>query len=103
MNNSRMKVLGKGNVRLKVNGLTHVVTAMFFIPNLKNNLLSIKQLQEKGLIILIKHDLCKIYHPIKGFLIQIEMPAKKMFILFSMSQPSKPSCFHIATQDLSRL
>jgi hypothetical protein len=43
-NNSRMTIIGKGNVRLKVNGLTHVVTEVFLVPDLKNNLLSIGQL-----------------------------------------------------------
>ncbi|KAK0589490.1 hypothetical protein LWI29_015036 [Acer saccharum] len=102
-NNSRMTVMGKGNVRLKVNGLTHVVTEVFFVPDLKNNLLSIGQLQEKGLEILIKHGLCRIYHPTKGLLIQTAMSANRMFILLAASQPSKPTCFHTATQDLSHL
>jgi hypothetical protein len=43
-NNSRMTIIGKGNVRLKVNGLTHVVTEVFLVPDLKNNFLSIGQL-----------------------------------------------------------
>ncbi|KAK0604649.1 hypothetical protein LWI29_017831 [Acer saccharum] len=88
-NNSRMTVMGKGNVRLKVNGLTHVVTEVFFVPDLKNNLLSIGQLQEKGLAILIKHGLCRIYHPTKGLLIQTAMSANRMFILLAASQPKQ--------------
>ena len=43
-NNSKMTVMGKGNVRLKVNGFNHVVTEVFYVPELKNNLLSIGQL-----------------------------------------------------------
>ena len=46
-NNMRMDVLGKGNVRLQVSSFTHVVSEVFFVPKLKNNLLSIGQLQEK--------------------------------------------------------
>ena len=45
-NNSRMSVLGKGNVRLHLNGFNHVVIGVFFVPDLKNNMLSIGQLQE---------------------------------------------------------
>lgn len=52
-NNSKLIVMGKGNIRLKVNGFNHIVTEVFYIPELKNNLLSIGQLQEKGLAILI--------------------------------------------------
>jgi len=84
-NNSRMTIIGKGNVRLKVNGLTHVVTEVFLVPDLKNNLLSIGQLQEKGLAILIKHGLCKFYHPTKGLFIQTAMSANKLFILLAAS------------------
>ena len=43
-NNSKMTVMGKGNVRLKVNGFNHVATEVFYVPELKNNLLSIGQL-----------------------------------------------------------
>ncbi|KAL5816544.1 hypothetical protein ACOSQ3_024922 [Xanthoceras sorbifolium] len=70
-NNSRMTMMGKGNVRMKVNGLTHVVTEV-----------------KKGLAILIKHGLCRIYHPTRGLLIQTAI---------------MPTCFHTATQDLSHL
>ena len=51
-NNAIMAVMGKGNVRLQVNGKTQIFTNVFFVPELKNNLLSIGQLQEKGLDIL---------------------------------------------------
>ncbi|KAJ4710246.1 Retrovirus-related Pol polyprotein from transposon TNT 1-94 [Melia azedarach] len=47
-NNTGMDVLGKGNVRLKVNDFTHVVSEVFFMLELKNNILSIGQLQQKG-------------------------------------------------------
>ncbi|RVW18436.1 Retrovirus-related Pol polyprotein from transposon TNT 1-94 [Vitis vinifera] len=53
-NNTSMSVLGKGNVRLKVNEMTQIITGVFYVPELKNNLLSIGQLQEKGLTILFQ-------------------------------------------------
>nr|DAD39485.1 TPA_asm: hypothetical protein HUJ06_013808 [Nelumbo nucifera] len=89
-NNSKMTVMGKGNIKLKMNGLNHIVTEVFYVPELKNNLLSIGQLQEKGLAILIQHGKCK-------------MSANRMFTLLVASQPKKPACFHTATQDLSHL
>ncbi|RVW88219.1 Retrovirus-related Pol polyprotein from transposon TNT 1-94 [Vitis vinifera] len=46
-NNSRITVKGRGNVRLQLNGFNYVLTAVFYVPELKNNLLSIRQLQEK--------------------------------------------------------
>ena len=47
-NNSSMAVMGKGNIRLQVNGTTQIITEVFYVPKLKSNLLTIGQLQEKG-------------------------------------------------------
>lgn len=43
-NNTSMAVLGKGNIRLQVHGIIQVITGVFYVPALKNNLLSIGQL-----------------------------------------------------------
>lgn len=43
-NDSKIVVMGKGNVRIQVEGRTQVITKVFYIPELKNNLLSIGQL-----------------------------------------------------------
>ncbi|XP_009368197.2 uncharacterized protein LOC103957720 [Pyrus x bretschneideri] len=43
-NNSSLAVLGKGNVHIEVNGIMQVITGVFYLPDLKNNLLSIRQL-----------------------------------------------------------
>ena len=40
-NNSRMRVLGRGSVRLRVKGINVTITEVYYIPELKNNLLSI--------------------------------------------------------------
>ena len=61
-NNTSMSVLGKGNVRLKVNEMTQIITRVFYVTELKNNLLSIGQLQEKRLTILFQHGKCKVFH-----------------------------------------
>ena len=31
-NNSRMKVIGKGNVKLSLNGITHVLGEVYYVP-----------------------------------------------------------------------
>lgn len=102
-NNTRISVMGKGNVRLKVNNINHVVTEVFFVPELKNNLLSIGQLQERGLAILIRHGMCRIYHPQKGLIIQTNMTANRMFVLLGKAQPKQFSCFNTTTEDLAHL
>ena len=64
-NDTNMSVMGKGSVKIQVNGATQVITEVYYIPELKNNLLSLGQLQEKGLAILIRDGTCKVYHPKK--------------------------------------
>lgn len=102
-NNTRMNVVGRGNVKLNVSGVNHVITEVFYVPELKNNLLSIGQLQEKGLAILIQSGMCRVYHPHKGLIIKTNMTANRMFVLLAQSQAKKESCFHTTTQDLSHL
>lgn len=53
-NNLSLSVIGKGNIRLQVKETTQVITSVFYVPELKNNLLSIGQLQEKGLDVLFQ-------------------------------------------------
>jgi len=61
-NDAKMTMMGKGSIKLQVNGANMVITDVFYIHVLKNNLLSIGQLQEKNLSIVIQHGECKIYH-----------------------------------------
>lgn len=102
-NNTRMTVKGRGNVRLHVNGFNRIIAGVFYVPDLRNNLLSIGQLQEKGLAILIQAGLCKIYHPDKGLIIQTAMSANRMFMLLTNTQGRKAGCFHTSAQDFSHL
>jgi len=109
-NNSRMAVVGKGRVKLLINGIKHVVNDVYYVPELKNNLLSIGQLQERGLAILIKNGICKIYHPEKGLIIQTQMSANRMFILLAQTQApvhaqtqNHENCLHTSSQNPSYL
>lgn len=43
-NDSKLAVMGKGKIRMKIDGRVMVVTKVFYIPDLKSNLLSIGQL-----------------------------------------------------------
>jgi len=46
-NDYTLNVAGKGTVKLLINGVIHVVTHVFFILDLKNNLFSMGQLWRK--------------------------------------------------------
>jgi RNase H-fold protein (predicted Holliday junction resolvase) len=100
-NNSRMSVAGKGSVRLVFNGTTFLVQDVYYVPELRNNLLSLGQLQEKDLTILIKNGICKIYHPNKGLIAETSMSANRMFILFnktsSITTPVE-ECLHTSSE-----
>ena len=51
--------MGKGNVTLHAKDNSfHTISNVFYVPDLKTNLLSIGQLQEKGYEISIKNGLC---------------------------------------------
>jgi hypothetical protein len=87
-NDSSLDVQGKGWIRMEVNGFIHVITDVFFVLELKNNLLSIGQLQEKGLAVFIQQGNCKIYHPEKGLIIETEMTHNRMFVVLADCSPS---------------
>lgn len=98
-----MAVQGKGNVQLHLNGVSHIITEVFYVPELKNNFLSIGQLQERGLAILMHAEMAKIYHPDRGLIIQTSMYANRMFVLLANTQEQKPACFHTSSQDVTHL
>ncbi|XP_074378095.1 uncharacterized protein LOC141719617 [Apium graveolens] len=47
-NNTRMKVVGKGSIKLPLNDMMSTITEVYYVIELKKNLLSLGQLQEKG-------------------------------------------------------
>ncbi|RDX68552.1 hypothetical protein CR513_52444, partial [Mucuna pruriens] len=54
-NNSRMTIVGIGSVRLIFNGTAFLIQNVYYVLKLHKNLLSMGQLQEKGLSILIQN------------------------------------------------
>lgn len=104
-NYTRMNVVGKGNVRLFLEGISHLVQDVFYVPELRNHLLSVGQLQEKGLSILMGSNQCRIYHPVKGLIIQTNMTSNRLFVLVSYSEPVKEevNCLQTTTQDIAHL
>ena len=73
------------------------------MPELKNNLLSIGQLQEKRLNILFQGKKCKVFHPEKGLIMETKMTLNRMFILPAISQPIASACFNAITEDMVQL
>ncbi|GKC06953.1 retrovirus-related pol polyprotein from transposon TNT 1-94 [Tanacetum coccineum] len=98
-----INVMGKGTIRLLVNGFIQVITSVFYVPGLQNNLLSSGQLMEKGLEILKRGGACKIYHPEKGLILEIPMAKNMMFKFFAVAQAKKETCFNSSMEDRARL
>jgi hypothetical protein len=82
-NDTRMAVVAKGSIKVQINGIIQVISDVYYIPELKNNLLSIGQLQEKGLTILIRDGTCKVYHSKRGLIMQTNMSGNKMFFVLA--------------------
>ena len=102
-NNAKMQVEGKGSVNLNIDGIKHVVTEVYYVPELKNNLLSVGQWQEKGLAILMHEGKCRIYHPRKGLIIETMMTANRMFVIMARTAANTSRCFLTSMSDLSHL
>ncbi|KAJ0040709.1 hypothetical protein Pint_28005 [Pistacia integerrima] len=102
-NDTKMAVIGRGNVKFHVNGITQVITDVYYVPKLKNNLLSIGQLQEKGAAILIKDGVCGVYHPRKGLIMQTPMSTNRMFVILVTKMPTISTCFQTVFEDNTHL
>ncbi|GJU42069.1 retrovirus-related pol polyprotein from transposon TNT 1-94 [Tanacetum coccineum] len=80
-NDVRITVMGKGNVHLDIEGVTHTLIDVYYVPGLMNNLISVGQVRERGLEILIKNGLCSIFHPRRGLITRIKMSSNRMFMI----------------------
>ncbi|GAA0170740.1 hypothetical protein LIER_24938 [Lithospermum erythrorhizon] len=78
-NNSRMEVVGKGNVKIKVGGENYTISNVYCVSELKSNLFSVGQFQDKGLSVVFKDGICCIYHQLKGEIIRSKMGSNRMF------------------------
>ncbi|CAJ2668206.1 unnamed protein product [Trifolium pratense] len=99
--NSRMQVMGKGNLRLQIGGIVQVITSVYYLPELKNNLLSIGQLQQKNLTIVFSNNNCKVYHESRGLLMSTEMSANRMYMIHA--SVITPMCFKTTSSDRTQL
>lgn len=97
--NSSLCVKGRGNINIEVNGVKLCIFGVFYVLELKSNLISLGQLQEKGLAILIQKNVCQIHHHEKGLIIEVEMGPNRMFPLQTKASCDDPKCFKSTTQE----
>lgn len=106
-NDKRMKVSGKGNVRLVLHRKAYTISDVYYVPELKNNLLSIGQFQDNNLTVIMQKGMCKIYHEEKGLIAESMMRPNRTFILFDQSdegaRPREQRCLQITTEEMPKL
>jgi len=94
-NDTTLKVAAKGSIRVYINNVAYVISDVYYVSELKTNLLSLGQPQAHGLTILIKHNTCKIFHPDKGLVICTTMIGNHMFHLTTSMSSRHTKCFQI--------
>lgn len=100
-NDSTVSVMGKGRVAIQTKESSHSISNVLFIPELKTNLLSVGQLQEKGYEISIKEGVCRIHDEKLGLIAQVKMTANRMFPLYL--HHTAHSCFAANFKDIAWL
>lgn len=61
---------------------------VYYVHELRNNLVSVGKLQEKGLDVIFKGGVNKtgsILHPMKGKIVEVVISANRMYVLFAES------------------
>ena len=101
-NDSSMSVMGKGSVKMLMNKKMQNVGDVFYIPELKNNLISLGQLQETGCSIMFQKGSCQIHDPEGGLVADIKMSGNRMFQLKTKTSGDQ-TCFQSSIQDSSWL
>ncbi|KAD6118940.1 hypothetical protein E3N88_10211 [Mikania micrantha] len=94
-NDLKLLVQGLGDIKLTVEGVTQTITKVYYVPDLTSNLLSVGQLQEKDLTIVIKHNMCKAYHAQRGLLFTSLMTKNRMFVIQGSMKTATDRCLEV--------
>ncbi|KAI5395610.1 hypothetical protein KIW84_061958 [Lathyrus oleraceus] len=79
---SKVKVEGKGTIRyLQKDGLIGSIQDVYYVPNLKANILSLGQLTEKGYSILMKERILYLKDKLGHLIARVEMERNRMYKL----------------------
>ncbi|GKV24493.1 hypothetical protein SLEP1_g34100 [Rubroshorea leprosula] len=95
-----VKGKGKVTIRSKDNSIQTIFNVLY-VPDLKSNLLSLGQLQEKGYEILIKDGVCQIRDSKLGLIAKVKMMGNRLFPLYL--QTTNLSCVSAILKDIAWL
>ncbi|KAI5410173.1 hypothetical protein KIW84_055597 [Lathyrus oleraceus] len=99
---SKVKVEGKGTIRyLQKDGLIGSIQDVYYVPNLKTNILSLGQLIEKGYSILMKERILHLKDKLGHLIAHVEMERNRMYKLNLINVREK--CLQFDTVVLSEI
>lgn len=93
-----MALVGRGSIRLRVNGITQVITNLYYVLELKNNLINIGELIENGVCVLIQNGEYCFYHSKEGLFFETNMSTNRMFAFHVNLMSQISTCFKIVTK-----
>ncbi|XP_055806898.1 uncharacterized protein LOC129875636 [Solanum dulcamara] len=94
-------LMGKCDIKIKIkNGFVETISNVLYVPDLKSNLLSAGQLQEKDYVITIKKGEREIYDPVRGAIAVVQISSNR---LFSLKIDDIQSCLMAEVKDSSWL
>ncbi|EOY03867.1 Uncharacterized protein TCM_019074 [Theobroma cacao] len=79
---SIVNVTGKSDIKIRPkNVFVDTISNVLYIPNLKSNMLSAGQLQEKSHVIIIQKGVCEIYYHTRRVIAVVQMSSNRLFPL----------------------
>ena len=99
---SKIPVKGKGNILIRLrDGRHQFISNVYYVPNMKNNILSSGQLLEKGYDIQMKDRSLSIRDANSDFITKVPMSKNRMFLINIQSDVAK--CLKTCYNDSSWL
>ncbi|KAI5438647.1 hypothetical protein KIW84_024397 [Lathyrus oleraceus] len=99
---SKGKVEGKGTIRyLQKDGLIGSIQDVYYVPNLKTNILSLGQLTEKGYSILMKERILHLKDKLGHLIARVELEKNRMYKLNLINVREK--CLQVSVEDKASL
>jgi len=81
-NNSTVPVMGKGRIGIRLkNGSHKYISDVLYVPSLRQNLLSMGQLSERGYDMQISNGVCTVTDTHMGIIAKVNMTANRLFPL----------------------
>ncbi|KAJ0098114.1 hypothetical protein Patl1_28311 [Pistacia atlantica] len=99
---SKIPVKGKGEILIQLkNGRHHFISNVYYVPNMKNNIMSLGQLLEKGYDIHMKENNFSIRDHLNTLIAKVPMIKNRMNLLNIQNDVAK--CLKVCFNDSSWL